>query len=57
MTIGFVSRSISTKVWHWTGTESVTPGSAVGLSTDYAAGPGKYTSECFKAKKVFIFQF
>ena len=38
MTVEIIS--ISTKVWDQAGIELATPGSAVGLATDCATGPG-----------------
>ena len=43
MTIEIISCSISTKVWDWAGIELTTPGSTVGLATDCADDPSKFT--------------
>ena len=39
MTEEIISLSISTKVWDWAGIQLVTPGSVVGLATNWDMGP------------------
>ena len=41
MTVEIISCTISTKVWDKAGIELVISASEVGLTTNYATGPGK----------------